>query len=216
MRDIKKEYKMHIIIYFILYLFILNTIVFKINIVSLFNDIAITNEFLIKIGCNVILIPISSVMSLVILNIIPTKIKNMLIFWKINQSLPSYRLDKTLKSDDRINLEVIKRLYGKRLSAQKQHDNWYKCYKKNENDIRVIDSQKNYLFSRDLCVSTIILFFISNISITIGYLIYNSSHLIFIYNILVLISLYIMFMIVSRNNANRFVCNVLITEYSKI
>lgn len=216
MRDIKKEYKKHIVTYFILYLFVLNTIVFKINLVSLFNDIVIAKEFLIKFGCNVILIPISSIMSLVILNILPTKIKNILIFWKINQSLPSYRLDKILKSDDRINLEAIKNLYGKRLSAQKQHDNWYKCYKKNENDIRVIDSQKDYLFSRDLCVSTIILFFISNISITIGYLIYNSSHLIYIYNILFLILFYIMFMIVARNKANRFVCNVLITEHSKI
>lgn len=209
MRDIKKEYKKYVIIYFLVYIAVNILIILysesKILNISWFFE----NEVLIKFSIGLLTAPIISILSLIILNCIPDKIKNVLIFWKLQKSLPSYRWVMIIKNDDRINGKALENKYGKSLSPQEQHDIWYKLYKENEKNTIILNSQKDYLFARDLSVSTCILIIITslisivaifNIGLPISYLLNN---------LIILLVIYLVLLIVSRNSANRFVCNVL-------
>lgn len=215
MRDIKKEYKKYITMYFIVYILLNIVIIFSEKISGIDIEWLIKNEYLLKTITAIIITPLISLLSLVILNIIPTNIKNVLVFWKCKMCLPSYRWQKKIKSDSRINANKIEKQYGKNLSNQEQHDIWYKIYKQNETDIRIMNSQRDYLWARDFCISTIILIPITIVIYIIGRIYFDTSIVFMIANLIILLITYLITMIVARNNSNSFICNVLITDYVK-
>lgn len=204
MRDIKKEYKKYVVIYFLTYLLVNIIILLKLNPNNIKN--IFTNEYFIKTISMSIASPIISILALIILNIIPDRIKNVLIFWKFKHVLPSYRWQDIIKYDDRINCKNDQ----KKLSNEEQHAIWYKNYKENKDNLIILNSQKDYLFARDLCISTCILLII----VILCYLIFKESLDISFkflsYNIFILFVLYLILMLVARNSANKFVCNVVI------
>lgn len=209
MRDIKKEYKKYVIIYFLVYIAVNILIILysenKILNISWFFE----NEVLIKFSIGLLTAPIISILSLIILNCIPDKIKNVLIFWKLQKSLPSYRWVMIIKNDDRINGKALENKYGKSLSPQEQHDIWYKLYKENEKNTIILNSQKDYLFARDLSVSTCILIIITSLISIVAIFKIGLPISYLLNNLIILLVIYLVLLIVSRNSANRFVCNVL-------
>lgn len=114
MRNIKKEYKKYVVSYFLLYL-IFNAIIIIIK----YNLIAVEainvikeNNFIIKPIYTVSCIPLLSIIGLVILNLIPSNIKEILIFWKTKNRLPSYRWkNKIAIKDSRINIKILNKYY---------------------------------------------------------------------------------------------------------
>ena len=215
MRNIKKEYKKYVTGYFFIYLIInFIIIVMKCNWLSIETiNIVKENNYILKPIYTLICIPLLSIIGLLVLNILPSNIREILIFWKINNRLPSYRWqDKIIYKDSRINTETFNKKYGKKLKAEEQHNIWYKIYQKYKGDEVALESQKDYLFARDLCITTILILPIIFIMYLVGKLSLNLEIQFLIVNVVILFILYVMLNIVSRNNANRFICNVLLLD----
>ena len=215
MRNIKKEYKKYVVSYFVIYLLInFLIIIYKYNFMDI-NTINLIkeNETIIKPMYSLICVPLLSIIGLLILNIIPSNVKEILIFWKVNNRLPSYRWqNKVVSKDSRMNIKILNKKYGKNISSQKQHDIWYKAYQKYKADEVILESQKDYLFSRDLCITTILIMPIILAIFILSKICLNIELDFIIVNITILIMLYIVFNIATRNNANRFICNVLLLD----
>lgn len=209
MKNIKKEYENHIIIYFIAYLFI-NIIILLfsrvdfINLKQLFN-----HKYLLNIIISIFFLPFISILSLIILRIIPNSFKTFIIFWKNKNALPSYKWYELILKDNRINVEKIYKIYGQNLSGQKQHDIWYRLYKGHEDKEKILNGQKDYLFARDLCITTLLLTVIIIMFYIIANLIFEIPISFLLYNVALLLCVYLLLIIVTRNCANRFVCNVI-------
>lgn len=212
MRNIKKEYKKYVVSYFLIYI-IINIVIIAFNnnlISSDILNILQNNEFIIKPLYSIIAIPLITIIGLVIMNSVSSKFKEIIIFWKLKYALPGFRWQsKIARKDSKLNIEILNKRYGKNLSPQKQQDIWYKAYQRYKSDEGILASHKEYLFSRDLCTTTVLLIPI----IVIIYLfskIYFNLHISFlIINIIILISIYLLLVWITRNSANRFVCNVL-------
>ena len=215
MRNIKKEYKKYVVSYFVIYLLInFLIIIYKYNFMDI-NTINLIkeNETIIKPMYSLICVPLLSIIGLLILNIIPSNVKEILIFWKVNNRLPSYRWqNKVVSKDSRMNIKILNKKYGKNISSQKQHDIWYKAYQKYKADEVILESQKDYLFSRELCITTILIMPIILAIFILSKICLNIELDFIIVNITILIILYIVFNIATRNNANRFICNVLLLD----
>ncbi len=215
MRNIKKEYKKYVVSYFVIYLLInFFIIIYKYNFMDI-NTINLIkeNETIIKPIYSLICVPLLSIIGLLILNIIPSNVKEILIFWKVNNRLPSYRWqNKVASKDSRMNIKILNKKYGKNISSQKQHDIWYKAYQKYKADEVILESQKDYLFSRDLCITTILIMPIILAIFILSKICLNIELDFIIMNITILIILYLVFNIATRNNANRFICNVLLLD----
>lgn len=217
MRNIKKEYKKYVVSYFVIYFLInLLIIICKYNLIDIETiNLMKENNTIINPIYSLICVPLLAIIGLLILNIIPSNVKEILIFWKINNRLPSYRWQsKVASKDSRINLKILNKKYGKNLSSQKQHDIWYKSYQKYKGDEVVLESQKDYLFSRDLCITTILIMPIILAIYILSIICWNIEIDFIVVNMTILIILYIIFNIVSRNSANRFICNVLLLASS--
>lgn len=215
MRNIKKEYKKYVVIYFVIYLLInLLIISIKYNLIDIETiNVMKENDTIIKPIYSLICMPLLSIIGLVILNVIPSNIKEILIFGRIDNRLPSYRWQSRVGTkDSRINMKILNKKYGNKLSSQKQHDVWYKAYQRYKSDEMILESQKDYLFSRDLCIATILLMPIILAMYICCKLFLNTGINFIIINMIILIILYLIFDIVSINNSNRFVCNVLLLD----
>lgn len=215
MRNIKKEYKKYVVSYFVIYFLInLLIIICKYNLIDIETiNLIKENNTIINPIYSLICVPLLAIVGLLILNIIPSNVKEILIFWKINNRLPSYRWQsKVASKDSRINLKILNKKYGKNLSSQKQHDIWYKSYQKYKGDEVVLESQKDYLFSRDLCITTILIMPIILIIYILSIIFWNIGIDFIVVNMTILTIFYIIFNIVSRNSANRFICNVLLLD----
>lgn len=155
----------------------------------------------------VLLFPI---VTLIINGIIPSQMKAILVFWKIKDPLPgSIAFTRLALNDPRINLDVIKNKHSfLPTDPKEQNQLWYKLYKTHEEKITIKDSQRNYLFTRDL---TAFIFLLIPICIVVNIIVGSSFN-----NILFLLIAmsfeYIILVISTRNYGYRFVCNVLAEE----
>ena len=86
------------------------------------------------------------------------------------------------------------------------------AYQKYKADEVILESQKDYLFSRDLCITTILIMPIILAIFILSKICLNIELDFIIMNITILIILYLVFNIATRNNANRFICNVLLLD----
>lgn len=210
--NIKKEYKKYVIGYFLMYI-IINIIIIvsfsNIKWVDAIKEIY-ENEFTLKIIYTAIGLPAISIVGLFVFYIIPSNMKEILIFWKVKNRLPSYRWkDSIVKTDSRLNVKKINKKYGKKLSNEKQHDIWYNAYQRVKDDIVIFNSQKTYLFARDVCIATLLLIPIIIIEYIIAKLYFKIGVTFIIINMGVLVVLYVLLNIICRITANRFVCNVI-------
>lgn len=117
MRNIKKEYKKYVVSYFVIYFLInLLIIICKYNLIDIETiNLIKENNTIINPIYSLICVPLLAIVGLLILNIIPSNVKEILIFWKINNRLPSYRWQsKVASKDSRINLKILNKKYGKK------------------------------------------------------------------------------------------------------
>lgn len=186
-----------------------NTLLFF---VAFFNyDFTITtirnifDEFSIKNG---LLIFLSPIVSIVFNGFLTSNQKAIIVFGKIKHPLPSQKVFTNLiYSDARLDIKLLKEKYGDfPNNPEVQSQLWYKIYKKNQNEIIVLDSHKVFLLTRDLCslafiflmlFSTVILFSESSYKVLfIGYMILQ----------------FLLLSISARNYGNKFTLNVLAEE----
>lgn len=212
MRNIKKEYKKYVVSYFLIYI-ISNIVIIAFN-NNLINknvlSIIENNEFIIKPLYSIMAIPLITIIALIIMNSVPSKFKEIIIFWKLKNALPGFRWQsKLVCKDSKLNIEILNKKYGKNLSPQKQQDIWYVVYQRCKNDEAILESHKDYLFARDLCTTTILIIPIIVVIYILGKIYFNLHISFFITNIIILVCIYLLLVWVTRNSANRFVCNVL-------
>ena len=159
---------------------------------------------------NGIIAALAPIISIVLNGLLSSNVKEILVFWRIKYPLPGSRVFSDLaKKDLRINLENIREKYGYLPEDHaKQNHLWYKIYKIHESKITILDSQKNYLFCRDLTgISAIFLTIF-----TIFTLIFVGTQVSIFYYILYLFIQFLILSIAAQNYGNRFVCNVLAEE----
>lgn len=144
---------------------------------------------------------------LIILNgLLSSELKAVIVFWKRKYGIPGHKaFSKLIYSDHRIDINNLSNKYGDfPVDPIEQNTLWYKIMQKHKDDIVVNDSHKVYLLTRDMTsiafiflLSIPVLFF-NNIEIKFKLL---ASAYYFLQ--------YFVLLIVTRNYANRFTCNVL-------
>ena len=163
---------------------------------------------------NGIIATLAPIISIVLNGLLSSNVKTVLVFWRIKYSLPGSRVFSNLvKKDLRIDVEKIREKYGYLPEdPTEQNHLWYKIYKIHESKITILDSQKNYLFCRDLTgISAIFL-----IIFTIFTLIFVRTQTYIFYYILYLFIQYLILSIAAQNYGNRFVCNILAEESANL
>lgn len=163
-----------------------------------------------KDGIFFIILPL---LSIVLQGLISSKSKERLIFWKINNRLPSCQaFSKYMKEDNRIDKKNLIEKYGKLPKKEnKQSQLWYKIYK-NISDKAIDKTHKDYLLTRELTIITVFFIFIFPI---ILYFFTTIKNKILIIVMCLLIFEYLIMRYVSKNYAERLVVNVLAFESSK-
>ena len=163
---------------------------------------------------NSVIASFAPIISIVLNGLLPSNVKEVLVFWRIKYSLPGSRVFSDLaKKDLRVNLDKIKEKYGYLPKEPvEQNHLWYKIYKLHESKITTLDSHKNYLLCRDLTG-------ISAIFLTIFIiftLIFVGAKVSIFYYILYLFIQFLILSIAAQNYGNRFVCNVLAEESANL
>lgn len=149
-------------------------------------------------------------LTIILTGILPSGIKAVLVFWRINDVLPGHRAFTELaQKDPRVDLRRIKRKHGELPdNPVEQNRLWYRIYKANEPKVTIRDSQKMFLLTRDLAAISFILLILFSAAILIvpGSILPKLSYVLF------LLVQYVVLAIVARNYGNRFTCNVLAEE----
>lgn len=204
MKNIKDEYKKYIDVFIISHIILIYIILFGLN----FNEIKniFKDEF--YKGTIILILPILSV---VLNGVLPNSIKEFLVFWRFKNRLPGYMaFSKYAKNDARIDLNILKEKHPE-LKNENLDENkiWYKIYKKYVEYPNVWDSQKNYLFTRDI-IGLIFLFFV--LVVIVDFII-DSKNITILYALLIIE--YFIIKIASYNYAVKFVINVLAEDSVK-
>lgn len=135
---------------------------------NVFIDISVTKyneKLLIEILKNILThgigMIIASIIAYIINGIFKPQHKDVLVFWKLNNNLPSYRVFSDLiYKDKRIDIELLKSKYGELpKDLDEQNKFWYSIHKKysDSDEAMLLQSHRDYLLSRDL---TILSFFL--------------------------------------------------------
>lgn len=149
----------------------------------------------------------ASILTLLINGILKTDYKNIMVFWKVKQPLPSYRVfSHLIKNDHRIDYDELNTKYNPLpLDPESQSKLWYKLLKKYPDDEMILQSHRDYLLYRDL---TAISFLLSVIYLITFLLLKIFGINISILLILVFLLEYLILLIAARAKAERFVLNV--------
>lgn len=147
-----------------------------------------------------------SVISLLLVNIIPQNFKHILVFWRVKRVLPGNRVIELCRKDERLNMNDLQNkwpeLFLHDMPEQDRNPFWYKnIYKKTESSAQVIDAHKNFLLFRDLCSATLVMFLCAGL---LKFISIDGLHIKWI----VLAFLFIMtfiFSVISRHYGNRMV-----------
>lgn len=149
-----------------------------------------------------------AVLIIVLEGLFKNSVKEFLIFWRVKHRLPGHRaFTKIGPSDNRIDMERINKLYPESIPTEpeKQNKEWFRLYRKYQNEVQVSYSHKAFLLTRDLAALTCI-FIPLSIS---GHFLLSSPVKMLIYHLGILFFLFIGMSISSRNYGERFVANVL-------
>lgn len=155
----------------------------------------------------------ASIFALLMNGILKTDHKDCIVFWKVKQALPSYRVFSYLvKNDYRIDFDELSIKHNPLpVDPELQHKLWYKLLKRYPDDEMILQSHRDYLLYRDLTAITFLMsvvYFIIFIALKI--IGRNISILI----ILVFLIEYIILVVTARNKAERFVLNVVSCDLS--
>ncbi|AEI14111.1 hypothetical protein Flexsi_0423 [Flexistipes sinusarabici DSM 4947] len=150
---------------------------------------------------------ISPILTLVLSGIFSATTKARLVYWRYNYPLPgSEAFSVHMAKDHRIDPDALATKWGPLPSDPKDQNRlWYKIYKIVENDIRVMDSHRDWLLSRDLAAYSVI-FLLVFVPSVVGSGKAWKTTLIYI---AIMILQYLIILVAARIYGKRFVCNVL-------
>lgn len=153
------------------------------------------------------------ILAVVINGILPTFIKDTLVFLRLKNPLPGCRAFSNIaKQDSRVDLSVIKASWGGLpKKPEKQNKLWYKIYSQHKNDTAVRQSHKDFLFTRDY---TAISFLFLILGSSLSFLLLGTGGLFWCYSILMLLQ-YVLVSLAARNYGIRMVTNVLAIESAR-
>jgi hypothetical protein len=166
-------------------------------------------ELSVKDGLAMVIMP---VLILVLSGIIPSRMKEVLVFWRMKHPLPGCRAFSQLAArDERIDMNCLReRLGALPTEPREQNAAWYKLLKR-YSDVTIVEkAHKYFLLSRDL--SSIALVF-AILGCTGLFIEGSSSRVVLEYTLFMLLQ-YVVLAVVARNHANRLVCNVL-SEFTR-
>jgi hypothetical protein len=158
---------------------------------------------------------ISAGLYLLLIRLVPTELKEILVFWRLKDRLPGHRAFTVFaKKEARISTKKLKRIHGSLpRSGEKQNELWYSIYRKHREADEVRDAHKNYLLYREL----------TYINLAIGLLLLMPSVLLSLLDfeiglILIGVTALVSFALAlnAQNSAKRMVQNVLALESSSI
>lgn len=154
----------------------------------------------------VILMPI---ILFIINGLLTSQQKAILVFWKLKNPLPGSKAFSIYSNkDSRIDLTKLQSVYGALpTDAAEQNRLWYKIYRKNNTEVSVENSHKEFLLGRDLVSITFLYIIFAGIPVLI--LLFSRLS---IYYLLFLVIEYLILVQVAKNHGIRFVCNVLAVE----
>lgn len=146
------------------------------------------------------------IIEIILLYIIPSSVKNSLVYLRFRNTLPACRVFSNLApKDPRIDVNSIIAKYGQLpVEPIEQNKYWYKIYKEKQTDSVIKDSHRNWLLLRDLYSISLILL----ILMLIFSLIFNREYISFPFFLTYSI-ITVLIHIAAFNAGNRFACNVL-------
>ncbi|HDS3853583.1 TPA: hypothetical protein QHX64_003062 [Legionella pneumophila] len=165
------------------------------------------NLYLFPLKAAIASAPIIIFLCILINALIPSNLKALIIFWRID-ALPGHRAFSHLVfSDPRINLDTLRSKLGEFPdNPRSQNSLWYGLLKKHESNTSVKEAHQYFLLFRDAASMVLIIFMLFFVS-TFFYEIHIAK---FVF--LMLLGEYLILMIASRNMANGLVKNVLSLE----
>lgn len=167
---------------------------------------------------NGIIASASAVITFLLNGLLTSNFKATLVFWRLKNVYPGCRIfTEIINKDCRIDKSALIRKYGELpVEPNAQNKLWYKIFKNNEFDPMIFNSHRNFLISRDLTGLSFLFSIIYTVASLISRFLLDNAFKLLIPYIIFLITQYILFSIVSQHYGNRFACNVLALESSKI
>jgi len=107
------------------------------------------------------------VITSVLVEVLGSKMKARLVFWKWANPLPGTRaFSEIIHTDDRIDIEALKRKIGPfPTNPREQNSTWYKLYLALGNNPRITQVHRDYLFTRDYTAISVLFLFVGGAAI---------------------------------------------------
>ena len=159
---------------------------------------------------SVILLPI---IPLLLTNVVSQLMKARLVFWRWNSPYPGSRaFSKYVHSDDRINVEKLRKNIGEFPTDPKQQNSlWYELYRRVQHDGAVVDAHRSFLLFRDTSALSILLLIITALAFYLFKFGLNDIGKI----ALIFLCQYLLATMSGRVTGERFVCTVLSIHSTK-
>lgn len=147
------------------------------------------------------------IVTLVLNGILPTHVKEILVFWRLKNPLPGCRAFSQLApKDPKVNPAELRRQYGELPQApEEQNRLWYKIYKKHRDNPAIVQGLRAYLMSRDLAGISFCLLFLG---VALVLLTTPSRQVTALY-LSALVVQYLLLSLTARFAGDRLVCNSL-------
>lgn len=205
MKSLKSTYKRHLTIFSAL-----NIAVFWVFIISpidpnrwkqIFDSLTLKDSLFLSI---------SPILTLVLSGIFSATTKARIVYWRYNYPLPgSEAFSIHMAKDHRIDPDALAAKWGPLPTNPKDQNRlWYKIYKIVENDIRVLDSHRDWLLSRDIAAYSVIFLLVFVPSVVGSGTDWKTT---LIYAAIMILQ-YLIILVAARIYGKRFVCNVLSIE----
>lgn len=153
------------------------------------------------------------VVVLLMVNVLPSDLKAMLVYWKPRGVLPGAEaFTKYGPADPRIDMAALKKNIGQLPTAQaQQNSEWYQLYKKVQNDPAVTEAHKLFLMYRDMAVLSLSLVVLVPLALHLVDVAQSATWLV----AGLFSAQYLLSALSARWSGIRFVCNVLAIHSAK-
>jgi hypothetical protein len=152
------------------------------------------------------LIPLLPVAVWLLIDVVPSDIKAVLVFWRLHDVLPGHRaFTHYAAHDSRVDLAALQDKLGELpTDSTKQNAVWFKLYKQVQDNAEILESHKSYLLWRDATAFSAVLLVAAPLGL---YGLIHSTHTAITSATLFTVQ-YIACALAGRNRGIRFVCNV--------
>jgi len=158
---------------------------------------------------------LASFVYLLIARLLPTSVKEALVFWRWQERLPANRAFTTIaKRDERVKVSALRDKHGPfPEQGDTQNSLWYSIYRRHQNEPGVLDANKHYLLYRDLSAAN---FLLTVLVLPLLYIFGSLTFLAVIFALIVLMVVGVFFSLNARSSGTRLVENVLAVESAEL